>query len=1588
GGGGGGPTAEAASLSGDSGTAVMEQFNALGASQQAATFSTLSGGIDTALESRESTFQEGLPEVEVELDTGVEPGEEGEIERSEASSDVGEDTPGPTPEPEMAPTPETGAAEKPDVSNFLSGWSTSSNDEEGAPPADTSGNAQAISRAISSIPTSDGDVETSPGPAPKIPLVGETDPNRVGNQSDKAAVEANTALTDNLAAVDVLPGRERVPELKVSEVHDPREGLEAMLGSPEVEVPSDAQGYVDLGLDAAVAAAFDGLNSAEMQATMAAAVTEVSSAETDLDAGREEQLSTFETDRETALDEARADGEKEVDKARKSIDDEKAKTKRAQQKARADVESKVTAERSKTLTSIDAKVAETDKDIQAKFDEAKRTAEAKVAEGEVKAAEEKRRSEEEAEDKSWWESACDFVADCLEALAEAVTVIFDAVRSAVTAVIDAVKEVATTLIDAAVNFVNDAIGAFGEFLKGAIQGLLGDLFPELADALCEFVDDAVDKAQEAVTAVGEALKTGITALLDTLKDGLNALLSVFEGLVQGALALATAIMTGNWTEFLLMALEAALSLAGISPDEFYAFVGRAEETIDIIVNDPGAFLSNCINALSTGFGQFSDNFMGHLETGFVEWMTGTVGEAGITMPETLDMAGVFDISLQVLGLTPDHLREKATEHVGEDAVEAFDFVWGFIESTIEGGLDGLWDHVQEYLGDLWDMVIGEIQDWLMEKIVIAAVTKLATMFNPVGAIVQAIMTAWNLYTFVRDQIQRIYGVFTAVVNGIGDIARGSIGPAANMVEGALAGLVPVAIDLLAKLLGLGGMGAKVQGVIEGVQERVDEAINKLIEKVKGMFSGGGGSSEGSDQEGGTNEHDPESETSGGFEITLPRKSFTDEQGENHELYSSGGEGAVSLLVASPAPQDRTVAVDVGGHMSSVDGDAEARVKTLTPQVAEKFTAAKDKERQSKSPGGTAAETAQLQEDAQKLKSEGETLMNQLVAALGSTTGASPEEKLRMMMNGFPDLEKVIANIPPHVMEMEDDALARAVSEGQVRAQAWEQWSSANVFGFLQEVADMFGEPVAKRKLGEINNDTQVGQTAAFFGAVKDAVKRSAAGMTQSIPVLSAMRSAASTLNLYKKGTQVSISGDLWRVANFDSFWGYNIDPSTKNDIFKGIVGPAEGLTVSEVDEATQHLLAREHTKKTGSWGVGSPTYTGSVGGGNGTTWWTDSNFSEALDRVTDATTDLEAFTDLCEVAALQPSWYASGVARFAVDGGGIDMRKPTAYDGLMSEYWVQAENEKYWGVTGGGQREWVAPFVDASKIKTSTVHASGNAYDTVLAEFRDKGTAEGVDTTNAGDEATAAANDPGQGGRTNEQYIRQEPAPTGGLDNEITAANETIGTETGTRQDNAAANGGNLTTGLPTRPIEVEETTSGAVNLTVKEDTGESFTGGSESHTIRAEDGDLTMHSVTNTVRGHMEAASRAVARLEEGSEARSNGEAGIEKVRGQLTKGESLAKKLEERQNAQKKAKKAGNGDEAKEIGKEVDSTIRQLDGVESVLATAFISIFNALKAGDMATDGSEGLELDTDIVEYERLSKLDGRQLVSEAGASWSNA
>ncbi len=260
-------------------------------------------------------------------------------------------------------------------------------------------------------------------------------------------------------------------------------------------------------------------------------------------------------------------------------------------------------------------------------------------------------------------------------------------------------------------------------------------------------------------------------------------------------------------------------------------IKKAESAIDLIVADPIGFLENLLNAVMQGLNQFVDNIGTHLKAGLMTWLFGTLTKAGVTPPKDFSLPSILQLVLQILGLTYDRIRLKAVKLIGERNGMLLEGAWEILSTLLKGGPAALWEQVKEYLSDLKEQVVDAIQDWLISAIIKAAVTKLVSMFNPVGAIIQAILTIYQVVTFFIEKINQIMAFVEAIVESVYNIATGAIGPAANWIEQALARTIPLIIDFLARLLGLSGISEKIKEIIQKIRAKVDKAIDKLIEKV-------------------------------------------------------------------------------------------------------------------------------------------------------------------------------------------------------------------------------------------------------------------------------------------------------------------------------------------------------------------------------------------------------------------------------------------------------------------------------------------------------------------------------------------------------------------------------------------------------------------------------------------------------------------------------------------------------------------------------------------------------------------------------------
>lgn len=288
----------------------------------------------------------------------------------------------------------------------------------------------------------------------------------------------------------------------------------------------------------------------------------------------------------------------------------------------------------------------------------------------------------------------------------------------------------------------------------------------------------------------------------------------------------------------LKLLKWALEKAGAPVERILGFLKKAASAFWDIVKSPGAFLANLLQALFGGFKKFKKNIVTHLKKGLLDWIFGTMGDAGITVPEDFSPASIFSLVMQILDLSASSIKKKVAEQIGEENVERVEQVWSVISTLIKEGPGALWLEIKTYVGNLKEKVVGDIREWVKTKIIIGAVEWLVGLFTPGGAILKVAKTIWKVAMFIMERIRQIIDVLEAIVSSLAEIAAGAVGKASDWIEKTLGRMVPVAIGFLASLLDLSGLSKFIRGLIDRVRIPIHIALNKLIAKIAGKFKSG------------------------------------------------------------------------------------------------------------------------------------------------------------------------------------------------------------------------------------------------------------------------------------------------------------------------------------------------------------------------------------------------------------------------------------------------------------------------------------------------------------------------------------------------------------------------------------------------------------------------------------------------------------------------------------------------------------------------------------------------------------------------------
>ncbi|HMG13848.1 MAG TPA: DUF4157 domain-containing protein, partial [Saprospiraceae bacterium] len=344
----------------------------------------------------------------------------------------------------------------------------------------------------------------------------------------------------------------------------------------------------------------------------------------------------------------------------------------------------------------------------------------------------------------------------------------------------------------------NAIGRAWVWFQGALSGLLGLVRAIPGRIIATLTSLTFQDIITVVGALGKIIGVFVNIATDFVSWGFNQVISLLE---------------------ILFSVVAP----GAMP-----YVTKARSAFITIIKNPIGFIGNLVKAGKLGFQKFADNIFTHLKTALIKWITGPLGDAGVYIPKSFDLMEIIKLVLSVLGLTWQNIRTKLVKIIPEPVLVVLEKTASVLVTLVKDGPAAAWQEIKNELTELKDQLIAQVTQMISIEIVKAAVSKLATMLNPVGAVIQAIIAIYNTITFFIEKINQIGAVVGSFINSIASIAAGQVESAAQKVEETMANTLTLIISFLAKFAGLGNIPDKIVGIVKKIRQPIDRGLDKIV----------------------------------------------------------------------------------------------------------------------------------------------------------------------------------------------------------------------------------------------------------------------------------------------------------------------------------------------------------------------------------------------------------------------------------------------------------------------------------------------------------------------------------------------------------------------------------------------------------------------------------------------------------------------------------------------------------------------------------------------------------------------------------------
>ncbi|MDT7786953.1 MAG: hypothetical protein QOF58_5372, partial [Pseudonocardiales bacterium] len=209
---------------------------------------------------------------------------------------------------------------------------------------------------------------------------------------------------------------------------------------------------------------------------------------------------------------------------------------------------------------------------------------------------------------------------------------------------------------------------------------------------------------------------------------------------------------------------------------------------------------------------------------------GALAEGGVELPDKFDLKGIIKLLASLFGLTWANIKNRLVRSIGQKAMEAAEKGVGIFQTLATQGVAGLWEMLLEKLGDIKEMILEQVKDFVVTKIITAGITWLIGLLNPAAAFIKACKLIYDVVMFFVNNGSRILKFVNTVIDSVADIVRGNVSGVVNKINDVLGQMVPIIIGFLASAIGLGGIGAKIKSIIETLQKPVNKALDWVIKK--------------------------------------------------------------------------------------------------------------------------------------------------------------------------------------------------------------------------------------------------------------------------------------------------------------------------------------------------------------------------------------------------------------------------------------------------------------------------------------------------------------------------------------------------------------------------------------------------------------------------------------------------------------------------------------------------------------------------------------------------------------------------------------